>query len=200
MGITRFYDNDREYYRVTRSWNKVMRQQYVAIEKNRHAAYKKAMDIDARLKVKQKAFENLMAISKEGYFREDGSIIGISKYVNRRAGRKEAQYFRLQMTLEAGEKPQRFSANIDKLGLAKAHKKVVDCLCEWKGIEKRTDLYAALIEGVDFYKEPDKKSMGENTALLQLSLENKSNALSNMESKLKAQAQDFQKRRHCIRG
>ncbi len=189
MGITTFYDSGKEYFRITRTWNRIMRQEYVPVEKNRNKAYKKAKEIDDRLIIKQKAFENLMAISKEGYFREDGSIIGISKYKNCKKGCKTIWYFRLQITLTGEDKPRRYSANIDHIGIEKAHGKVVGQLCEWKGISKSTNLYKALLEGVSFYKE--KKNQQKKHL--------KDNCILSMERKLNAQVKEFKKSRHVIR-
>jgi len=139
------------YFRVFRAWGGKEYQEYVRIKRSRKAAMAKAMEIDARLAKKQRAYGIQQALSSEYHIRPDGRIRGLRRITINRKGRAPAEVFELRINVPWEREIKRTTISIGVHGHDKAFQLAVDKICEWYGLALNADARTAMLESSKHY-------------------------------------------------
>lgn len=170
MAITLFVDGDRKYFRVTRAWGGKEYQDYVRIKRSESKAYAEAQEIDNKLKVRQAAYQLRQQKSVSRFFHANGKVVGLSKVLSKRKGRKDRWEFKLRVNLPNEPKPRFTAIGINKYGFDQAFQLAIDKICEWHGIDKHSEIRKLLIDAKKQYENdlsvPDAEEIQESTAVL----------------------------------
>ena len=139
------------YFRVFRAWGGQEHQEYVRIKRSRDAAYKKALEIDARLVKAQKAFTAEQAISPSYHLRSNGQIRGLRRVLVKRKGRMPAEVFELRINVPWEEDIRRTTISISVHGEQKAFLLAIEKICEWYGLKVKSELGQRLQASLSAY-------------------------------------------------
>jgi hypothetical protein len=143
------------YFRVFRAWDGEEHQEYVRIKRSRDAAYKKALEIDARLAKAQKAFTAEQALSTSYHIRSNGQIRGLRRVLVKRKGRSPAEVFELRINVPWEEEIRRTTISIAVHGEHKAFLLAVEKICEWYGLKVKSELGQCLQASLSAYAPLD---------------------------------------------
>jgi hypothetical protein len=184
MAIYDHQYGDLSYYRVFRAWGGEEYQEYVRIKRSRDAAYKKALEIDARLARAQKAFTAEQTLSPSYHFRSNGQIRGLRRVLVKRKGRAPAEVFELRINVPWEEDIRRTTISISVHGEQKAFFLAVDKICEWYGLKVKSELGQLLQSSLSAYESKQtnaqKGEYKEPAAVTELVIKKAKNELNNL--------------------
>lgn len=184
MAIYDHQYGDLSYYRVFRAWGGEEYQEYVRIKRSRDAAYKKALEIDARLAKAQKAFTAEQTLSPSYHFRSNGQIRGLRRVLVKRKGRAPAEVFELRINIPWEEDIRRTTISISVHGEQKAFFLAVDKICEWYGLKVKSELGQLLQSSLSAYEpkhiNAQKDEYKESAAVTELVIKKAKNELNNL--------------------
>ncbi|MFT6028727.1 MAG: hypothetical protein ACI8O8_000456 [Oleiphilaceae bacterium] len=143
------------YFRVFRAWGGQEHQEYIRIKRSRDAAYKKALEIDARLAKAQKAFIAKQALLPTYHLRSNGQIRGLRRVIVKRKGRIPAEVFELRINVPWEEEIRRTTISIAVHGEHKAFLLAVEKICEWYGLKVKSELGQHLHASLSAYAPLD---------------------------------------------
>tara|TARA_R110001592_G_scaffold66617_2_gene204600 strand:- start:43540 stop:44187 length:648 start_codon:yes stop_codon:yes gene_type:complete len=157
MAIYDHQYGDLSYYRVFRAWGGQEHQEYVRIKRSKEAAYKKALEIDARLAKAQKTFTAEQAISPAYHLRSSGQIRGLRRVLVKRKGRSPAEVFELRINVPWEEEIRRTTISISVHGEQKAFLLAIEKICEWYGLKVKSELGQRLQSCLSAYAPLNKR-------------------------------------------
>ena len=151
MAIYNHQYGDLSYYRVFRAWGGQEHQEYIRIKRSRDAAYKKALEVDARLAKAQKAFTIQQALSPSYHLRSNGQIRGLRRIIVKRKGRNPTEAFELRINVPWEEDIRRTTISISVHGEQKAFLLAIEKICEWYGLKMKSELGQCLQSSLSAY-------------------------------------------------
>lgn len=151
MAIYDHQYGDLSYYRVFRAWGGQEHQEYVRIKRSKHAAHKKALEIDARLAKAQKAFTVQQTLSLDYHLRSNGQIRGLRRVLVNRKGRAPAEVFELRINVPWEEDIRRTTISVSVHGEQKAFLLAIEKICEWYGFNLKSELGQRLQASLSAY-------------------------------------------------
>lgn len=163
MAIYNHQYGDLSYYRVFRAWGGEEHQEYVRIKRSKDAAYKKALEIDARLAKAQKAFTAEQTLLPSYHLRSNGQIRGLRRVLVKRKGRSPAEVFELRINVPWEEEIRRTTVSISVHGEQKAFLLAVDKICEWYGFKVTSTLGQCLQSSFAAYTDSGLNSDGTHS-------------------------------------
>ncbi len=134
------------YFRVFRAWGGVEHQEYVRIKRSREAAYKKALKIDEALAKRQRAHYVRLAYTLPYHVRSDGRVRGLRYVEVRRKDRPVTEVFELRINVPWEDNIRRTTISIKVHGFDKSFEMAIDKICEWYGLDIKSDVRQAMIE------------------------------------------------------
>ncbi len=162
MAIYDHHYGDLSYFRVFRAWGGQEHQEYVRIKRSREAAYKKALEIDARLAKAQQAYMVEQALSPEYHIRDNGQIRGLRRVQVKRKGRKPIDVFELRINVPWREDVKRTTLSIAVHGEQKAFDMALDIIFECYAIKPKSALAQSLKKCYPAYVTSDGSTALEN--------------------------------------
>jgi len=172
------------YFRVFRAWGGQEHQEYVRIKRSRDAAYKKALEIDARLAKAQKAFTAEQALSPSYHLRSNGQIRGLRRVLVKRKGRNPAEVFELRINVPWEEEIRRTTISISVHGEQKAFLLAIEKICEWYGLKVKSELGQRLQSSLFAYAplnvNQNHSEQKESAAVTELVIKKAKNEFSNI--------------------
>lgn len=155
MAIYNHQYGDLSYYRVFRAWGGQEHQEYIRIKRSRDAAYKKALEVDARLAKAQKAFTVQQALSPSYHLHSNGQIRGLRRIIIKRKGRNPTEAFELRINVPWEENIRRTTISISVHGEQKAFLLAIEKICEWYGLKVKSELGQRLQSSLSAYAPLD---------------------------------------------
>jgi hypothetical protein len=132
-------------FRVFRAWGGKEHQEYVRIKRSRDAAYKKALKIDEELAKRQRAHYVRLAYTEPYHIRKDGRVRGLRYVEVRRKNRPPTDVFELRINVPWEDQIRRTTLSIKVHGFDKAFEMAVDKICEWYGLDLKSDVRQAML-------------------------------------------------------
>lgn len=151
MAIYNHQYGELSYYRVFRAWGGQEHQEYIRIKRSRDAAYKKALEVDARLAKAQKAFMVQQALSPSYHLHSNGQIRGLRRILVKRKGRNPTDVFELRINVPWEEEIRRTTISISVHGEQKAFLLAIEKICEWYGLKVKSELGQCLQSSFSAY-------------------------------------------------
>jgi hypothetical protein len=151
------------YFRVFRAWGGKEHQEYVRIKRSREAAYRKAQKIDEELAKRQRAHYVRLAYTESYHIRKDGRVRGLRYVEVRRKHRPLTDVFELRINIPWEDQIRRTTLSIKVHGFDKAFGMAVDKICEWYGLDLKSDVRQAMLATKNLYLE-DIESMASKSA------------------------------------
>lgn len=155
MAIYNHQYGDLSYYRVFRAWGGQEHQEYIRIKRSRDAAYKKALEVDARLAKAQKAFTVQQALSPSYHLHSNGQVRGLRRIIVKRKGRNPTEAFELRINVPWEEDIRRTTISISVHGEQKAFLLAIEKICEWYGLKVKSELGQRLQSSLSAYAPLD---------------------------------------------
>mgnify|MGYP003627802377 CR=1 FL=1 len=184
MAIYDHQYGDLSYYRVFRAWGGREHQEYVRIKRSKETAYKKALEIDARLAKAQKAFTAEQTISPDYHLRSNGQIRGLRRVLVKRKGRIPAEVFELRINVPWEEDIHRTTISISVHGEQKAFLLAIEKICEWYGFNIKSELGRRLQSSLSAYTplslDPEAVEKKQSAAVTELVIKKAKNELNNL--------------------
>lgn len=178
MAIYNHQYGDLSYYRVFRAWGGQEHQEYIRIKRSRDAAYKKALEVDARLAKAQKAFTVQQALSPNYHLHSNGQIRGLRRIIVKRKGRSPTEAFELRINVPWEENIRRTTISISVHGEQKAFLLAIEKICEWYGLKVKSELGQRLQSSLSAYTPLDiEANLEENSGK---TLQNESSAVTEL--------------------
>jgi hypothetical protein len=185
MAIYNHQYGDLSYFRVFRAWGGQEFQEYIRIKRSRDAAYKKALEVDARLAKAQKAFIIEQALSPSYHLRSNGQIRGLRRILVKRKGRNPTEVFELRINVPWEEEIRRTTISISVHGEQKAFLLAIEKICQWYGLTVKSELGQCLQSSLSAYppvlnKTSDGHKAPENSNKVTPNKENESAAVTEL--------------------
>ncbi len=187
---------DLEYFKVARAWNSIERQEYIRIRNNEEKAYQEAVKLDKKLAERQWAYNELIRMSGEIYFHKNGRIVGLCLGED---SKSHKPVFKLRIQTSHRKQPYMTSISISYHGFDKAFQMAVDKICAWHQLPEDHKVRGMMLDAKAHYQQSESKP---EATVVDISPEKTepSSDLEEIEKKLLAEIEDFNQRRHIIRG
>lgn len=196
MSITRMKYGDLEYFKVARAWNSIERQEYIRIRNNDEKAYQEAVKLDKKLAERQWAYNELIRMSGDIYFHKNGTIVGLGLGVDSKSLKP---VFKLRIQTPHRKQPYMTSVSIAYHGFDKAFQMAIDKTCAWHQLPEDHKVRGMMLDAKAHYQSSEEDKSADIVPIVQENVEESAD-LDAIEKKLLAEIEDFNQRRHVIRG
>ena len=185
-----------EYFKVARAWNSIERQEYIRIRNNDEKAYQEAVKLDKKFAERQWAYNELIKMSGEIYFHKNGGIVGLGLGIDSKSLKP---VFKLRIQTPHRKQPYMTSISIAYHGFDKAFQKAIDKICAWHQLPDDHKVRGMMLDAAAHY-QPEKEAKSADVVPIVEEKAKESSDLEEIEKKLLAEIEDFNQRRHIIRG